>query len=159
MSQPDNSISVAKLLNNFEITKDLAKKHCHRRTTEHVSSLTLCLSKKLIVSGTVHFQVIHQLIANLLRERCTYTVVPYQTQKTLQRYNKILRRPRIRSKKELPPVLPLGTNRRGISKAAQTILAPRPFHQEDQPTVVPGNRLHWVQMLVMNAPCIPRLNL
>ena len=22
-----------------------------------------------------------------------------------------------------------------------------------------SNRLHWVQMLVMNAPCIPRLNL
>ena len=45
---------------------------------------------------------------------------------------------KLSSKKELPPVTPLGTNRRGISKAAQTILAPRPFHQEDQPTVVPG---------------------
>lgn len=34
---------------------------------------------------------------------------------------------KLSSKKELPPVTPLGTNRRGISKAAQTILAPRPF--------------------------------
>jgi len=36
----------------------------------------------------------------------------------LQRYNIILRPPRIRSKKELPPVLPLGTNRRGISQGS-----------------------------------------
>lgn len=46
-------------------------------------------------------------------------------------------------------------------------LAPRPFHQEDQPTVVPGNRLHWVQMpskqriipAEVAVPCISRLNL
>ena len=40
--------STAKVQQNFETAKDLAKKHCHRRTTEHVSSLTLCLSKNLI---------------------------------------------------------------------------------------------------------------
>ena len=40
----------------------------------------------------------------------------------LQNYKIILRPPRIRSKKkELPPVTPLGTNRRGISKAAHGV--------------------------------------
>ena len=30
-----NALDAAKLQNNSETTKDLAKKHCHRRTTEH----------------------------------------------------------------------------------------------------------------------------
>ncbi len=39
----------AKVQQNSETTKDKEqKKNCHRRTTEHVSSLTLCLSKNLI---------------------------------------------------------------------------------------------------------------
>ena len=54
-----------------------------------------------------------------------------------------------------------------LSALSKRNLAPRPFHQEDQPTVVPGNRLHWVQMpskqriipAEVAVPCISRLNL
>ena len=65
---------------------------------------------------------------------------------------------KLSSKKELPPVTPLGTNRRGISKAAQTILAPRPFHQEDQPTVVPGRGNSLIR-LALYLPRYPQMGL
>lgn len=48
-SSLSDSKDVAKLQKNTETTKDKEKKkNCHRRVAEHVSSLTLCLSKNLI---------------------------------------------------------------------------------------------------------------
>ena len=99
-------------------TSTESKKHCHRRVAEHVSSLTLCLSKNLIAransssrkrateTASVSHDEEHQHAVISFADGAKVSLrssasqpdrqeIANKTLILLQRYNKILRRPRI----------------------------------------------------------------
>lgn len=103
-----NALDAAKLQNNSETTKDKEqKKHCHRRTTEHEPNRVANSSspKRALETASVSHDEEHQ-----------HAVISFADGAKVQQNSEITK---LSSKKELPPVTPLGTNRRGISKAAQ----------------------------------------
>ena len=135
-SSLSDSKDVAKLQKNSETTKDKEqKKHCHRRVAEH--ELNRASQQQQPIEKGILIDKVGALSTTLPSNGSSLVSAAKVQQNFETTKDK-------EQKKELPPVTPLGTNRRGISKAAQTILAPRPFHQEDQPTVVPG-RLEMVE--------------
>ena len=82
-----------------------AKKHCHRRVAEHELNRASQQQPKKSDGNRLRFS----------DEKHQHAVISFADAAKVQQNYEITK---LSSKKELPPVLPLGTNRRGISKAA-----------------------------------------
>lgn len=116
-----NALDVAKLQNNSETTKDKGQKRALERESRVRQSLMegkLLWKRAEIASDYSDLNQGLYKQPGMLSEPAVQVRVHPQSDLSTAKIQQNSEITKLSSKKELPPVTPLGTNRRGISKAA-----------------------------------------